>query len=215
MGNKMMAERSPTQAARRSRLQSRTLSDYDTEIQRLAASYDRPSWLQDAAGAVQSAVQVANAALGGAVAVGQVFFGNLVSQGQASLRGLPGITVDEPVATSHADSRLRDALQQALADPALSIRSIRISDAARDANETVGARNSRHKRGKAIDIDLVDGKSATLGNPAAVKLAEWLIARGFGPGERTGQPGLLFGPVGTRWNSSSFDHSTHLHFSVP
>jgi hypothetical protein len=75
---------------------------------------------------------------------------------------------------------------------------------------------SRHNRGKALDIDPINGRDAALHNPDAVRLVEWFIAHGYHPGsELPGKRGLLFGPVGHRWNKTQYNHDNHLHISIP
>lgn len=91
-------------------------------------------------------------------------------------------------------------------------------------------RNSRHYQGRAADIWFVApaggevGPNGGLGkgkantnNPYANRLVAYLLDHGFHAGERHGRvsvPGILFGPVGTRWNPSRVNHDDHLHVSV-
>jgi hypothetical protein len=88
------------------------------------------------------------------------------------------------------------------------------------------ARNSRHYQGRAVDINRVDdvgGPStapmihATLANPYAVRLVNYLLANGFGIGERKrgqSQDGVIFGPPGHKWNPTTSDHHHHVHISL-
>lgn len=193
----------PLQQARRSRFQTQTATDYDLVLKRLAAAYDPPQGLtpDGAAPTAEGAFSI-----GGAPRT---------SGTRVSLRGIPGLTVDEPTAESFTDAAVRNVLQEALAEPSLGIHSLGISDALRDPDASYGAQGSRHKAGTAVDISLVNGRAATLNNPDAVRLARWLLARGFGPSEPRGKPGMIFGPIGHAWNATSFDHRTHIHLSVP
>lgn len=89
------------------------------------------------------------------------------------------------------------------------------------------APNSRHYQGRAVDINRIDRMPgpttaplarATLGNSDAVRLVNYLLAHGFGIGERkrgTSQPGVIFGPPHSKFNPIAGDHSTHLHVSLP
>ncbi len=87
------------------------------------------------------------------------------------------------------------------------------------------AKNSRHYRGMAVDINKVisvgpgepEWEQATLANKAAMKLFYWLRSAGFCVGERVegrSVPGLIFGPTHSRYNPTSISHDTHLHVSV-
>lgn len=81
---------------------------------------------------------------------------------------------------------------------------------------------SRHRSGRAVDIAMV-GKpgqgweAVNVKNTLAVKLADWLLNNGFGPGERNRHnksiAGLIFGPPDSRWNLGVAGHLTHLHVS--
>lgn len=91
-----------------------------------------------------------------------------------------------------------------------------LTDALRAPNARHGATRSRHKRGKALDIGLVNGQTARLSNQAALDMVRWFQGKGYVvEGTVGGRPGFLFGPCGHAWNPSGFDHSTHLHLSVP
>lgn len=83
------------------------------------------------------------------------------------------------------------------------------------------APTSRHYSGRAVDISRI-GKPGgvydhvTVQHPLAMKLAEWLLAHGFGPGERDRKgsiPGLIFGAKGSRLNPNAADHLDHIHLS--
>jgi hypothetical protein len=88
------------------------------------------------------------------------------------------------------------------------------------------APNSRHYQGRAVDINRVDRMPgpqtaplgrATLGNIEAVRLVSYLLANGFGIGERKrgqSQDGVIFGPPGHKWNPTSSDHHHHIHISI-
>lgn len=79
---------------------------------------------------------------------------------------------------------------------------------------------SRHYDGRAEDIDEIhayggEPEVATLENPHAVAFVEHLISNGFVAGHENGpHAAVLFGPVGTKWNATDVDHSTHVHVSV-
>lgn len=87
--------------------------------------------------------------------------------------------------------------------------------------------NSRHYQGRAVDINRIDRAPggpgapthvAELANVEALRLVNYLLAHGFGIGERkrgTSQPGIIFGPPGHRFNPTLLEHSTHLHVSLP
>ena len=83
-------------------------------------------------------------------------------------------------------------------------------------------KNSRHYQGRAVDINRIWNmggpmKLAELANVEALKLVNYLLANGFGIGERKSgnvQCGIIFGPPHSKWNPTSIDHSTHLHVSV-
>jgi hypothetical protein len=141
-----------------------------------------------------------------------------VGPGQVPISNSGRITILDRESERFTDARLLADLNQALTELNLSVT---ISDATRSSHATYGAGNSRHHRGKALDIAVVNNKPAALGHPRwpdnqeAVRLAQWFINRGYGPGEHGNRPGLLFGPVGTVWNTSSFNHNNHLHLSVP
>jgi hypothetical protein len=85
------------------------------------------------------------------------------------------------------------------------------------------APNSRHYKGLAVDINKVgeDADSmeqATLQNKSAMRLYFWLRSAGFQIGERQrGQsvPGVIFGPIGHKFNPSGSPHARHLHASIP
>jgi hypothetical protein len=81
---------------------------------------------------------------------------------------------------------------------------------------------SRHYQGRAVDIAMI-GKPGgpwepvNVKNPLAVRLADWLLDNGFGPGEKRSHlsiPGLIFGPPQCRWNVGVEGHLTHIHASV-
>lgn len=79
---------------------------------------------------------------------------------------------------------------------------------------------SRHYDGRAVDISRVGlngGKwrPATVQNAEAGKLVAWLLANGFRVGEGGPWAACLFGPPHSEHNSSSIDHSDHLHVSLP
>lgn len=86
--------------------------------------------------------------------------------------------------------------------------------------------NSRHYQGRAVDINRIDrvgspfvapSHVAELANVEALMLVNYLLAHGFGIGERKrnqSQPGVIFGQPGYKWNPTSLDHSTHLHVSI-
>lgn len=79
--------------------------------------------------------------------------------------------------------------------------------------------NSRHYIGCAEDIDLVaemgdPWRTATLQNPACMKLHRWYRDNGWAIGEPSGRPGLILGPVRSRYNPTRINHATHLHVSV-
>lgn len=83
--------------------------------------------------------------------------------------------------------------------------------------------NSRHYKGLAVDIDHVgegpeSWKLATLENRQAMRLYFWLRSAGFRVGERAGGkavPGIIFGPVGSKYNPSTSTHEHHIHASLP
>jgi hypothetical protein len=82
---------------------------------------------------------------------------------------------------------------------------------------------SRHYQGRAVDISRVckkgqPGDLATVENPEAVRLVNYLLAHGFRIGERyrgQQQPGVIFGPPHTKWNPIAGDHTHHIHVSLP
>lgn len=114
--------------------------------------------------------------------------------------------------TNFCDAQLYSDLVTALRELGFTVL---ITDAFRGSRERVGAKGSRHKRGKALDIGLVNGRTASLQNPDCVTLTRWFIAHGYVPGgERGNDRALLLGPVGTRWNRTNIDHTTHLHISI-
>jgi hypothetical protein len=50
-----------------------------------------------------------------------------------------------------------------------------------------------------------------------VRLVSYLLANGFGIGERKrgqSQDGVIFGPPGHKWNPTSSDHHHHIHISI-
>ncbi len=135
--------------------------------------------------------------------------------GQVPVPNAGNIHVQDRESERHTDQRLLNDLTQALTELGLTVT---ITDAARSAHAGYGAKNSRHIQGKALDIGLVNGKTASLANPDAVRLVQWFISRGYvteGGGHSGGHAAFLFGPIGSRWNPSGFDHSTHIHLSVP
>lgn len=84
---------------------------------------------------------------------------------------------------------------------------------------SVHVRNSRHYIGCAADIDLCaymgdPWKTATLENGALLKLHGWYRKHGWAIGEPSGRPGLILGPVHTRFNPTGINHRTHMHVSV-
>jgi hypothetical protein len=98
-----------------------------------------------------------------------------------------------------------------------------ITDALREQSEHVGAPNSRHKAGKALDIGSIgpasDVRRATMDhptlpdNPYAVQFVSWLINHGYTAGSESGQErAVLFGSG--RWNRTGIDHRTHIHISI-
>lgn len=82
------------------------------------------------------------------------------------------------------------------------------------------AKNSRHYTGRAADVNKITpitdttANQAMLTNKDALRVVEYLLAGGFHVGE--GQPwaAILFGPPRTRFNSSTVDHTNHLHCSL-
>jgi hypothetical protein len=86
--------------------------------------------------------------------------------------------------------------------------------------------NSRHYQGRAVDINRIDKAGgpqgspmvqATTSNPWAVQLVSYLLANGFGVGERRSgqsQDGVIFGPPGHKWNPTKSDHHHHVHLSI-
>jgi hypothetical protein len=86
---------------------------------------------------------------------------------------------------------------------------------------------SRHYQGRAVDINRVEQAvgspqgapswRATTGNTSACRLVSYLLANGFGIGERRrgqSQAGVIFGPPGHQWNPTSSDHHHHIHVSI-
>jgi hypothetical protein len=84
------------------------------------------------------------------------------------------------------------------------------------------SKNSRHyaKPCLAADCNRIGPTRATWQpfteyNPYGIKMVEYLLQQGWMVGEGDpARPGLLLGPPRTKWNSSSIDHSTHLHLSI-
>lgn len=83
------------------------------------------------------------------------------------------------------------------------------------------ATNSRHYAHLAADINkiaLVGEKlpRVTILNEHTFAVVHWLLGHGFriGEGAYNPGPGLLLGPIGSVFNPSDTDHSTHLHMSL-
>ena len=111
------------------------------------------------------------------------------------------------------DGQLLEELKTALQELGITCG---VFSALRRGNGVGAGSGSRHNRGKALDIDPINGRDAALHNPDAIRLVEWFIAHGYTPGsERSGQRGLLFGPCGHRWNKTQYNHDNHLHISIP
>lgn len=79
---------------------------------------------------------------------------------------------------------------------------------------------SRHYQGRAEDITDVhvyghEPEPVSLANPHALAMVHWLVDHGFHAGHENGPyDAVLLGPVGTEWNATKIDHSTHAHISV-
>lgn len=59
------------------------------------------------------------------------------------------------------------------------------------------------------------GAPATLSNPEAIRMAEYLRLQCFHCGEDPTQPTLRFGPPQTAFNPTVNDHTNHLYLSLP
>lgn len=79
---------------------------------------------------------------------------------------------------------------------------------------------SRHYDGRAFDTDEMhaygqEPELVSAANAHAVALVDHLVLCGFTAGHENGPyPAVLFGPVGTHWNATTIDHSSHVHVSV-
>lgn len=76
------------------------------------------------------------------------------------------------------------------------------------------APKSRHYRGAAVDIDVVNGRPATLANLDAARFWRWLKREGFRSGEREPWSSVLWGPVRSPGNPTAYPHNSHLHVSL-
>ena len=150
---------------------------------------------------IDSRLKVASGRLCLAGKMGSVYTGS----GQVILRKAPRRGMDThlfSVLTSAADD-LRLVLEVNSVDTALNVH----------------APGSRHASGRAVDMNKIGpfpgvAKQATLNNPHAMKLVQYLRVNGWHVGEGGNWPAILFGSVHTSLNPSIYDHSTHLHVSI-
>lgn len=86
-----------------------------------------------------------------------------------------------------------------------------LTDIFRGPDEHYGAKGSLHRSGNALDIALVNGRTANLQNEACVALYNWLAKeRGY----KSSGKELLLGPPFSSTNNSSFQHNNHLHMGI-
>jgi len=81
------------------------------------------------------------------------------------------------------------------------------------------AKSSRHYVGCATDTDAIGLpgevlQPVTAENPHAIKLVQYVLARGWKNHEMGAWPGVLLGPVHTQFNATGAPHVHHIHLSI-
>jgi hypothetical protein len=148
------------------------------------------------------------------------------SQSFPSLRGgtvMVYVIASMPDDDRRTDNRLLQTIYQAARELGFDLR---IDSAFRHRVVAGSSNRSNHMIGKAVDIDLVNGKPASLDHPNrptnrdAMELVRWLIAHGHVPGSDGGSsPGVIFGKKSGQggelgWNRVDENHHHHVHVSV-
>jgi hypothetical protein len=88
-----------------------------------------------------------------------------------------------------------------------------------DTGRGIHTPGSRHFDGRAADCDLMGARGgpllpATLLNRYVRRYVLFLLARGFQVGENGPHAAILWGPVGSKYNTSDKSHLSHVHTSI-